>query len=302
MNVNPVSGWGLAEYALGSLLILAFVAVLVAFTVARRIRVESNSNDTARNELVEGQQRLVEELQQSDKIKTEFLSTISHELRTPLTSIVGYLEMMQDGYGGDLSPQHVSMLDVMDRNSRRLLSLIEDLLVLSRIESGTFKLARASVDIEFIVAGAVQALSPLVAAKKLCLDVDIAPDAGDVTGDAGQLERVVLNLVSNAIKFTKPGGRIKVTAARRSDRVVITVTDDGIGIPKDEQQKLFTRFFRSSSAGENAIQGTGLGLTIVKSIVEGHGGTVSLESDEDKGTSVTVSLPGESTAALVRSL
>lgn len=248
--------------------------------------------------VVKRQRRLVEELRQADKAKTDFVSTVSHELRTPLTSITGYLEMLRDGFGGELTDQQTSMLDVIERNSRRLLGLIEDLLTLARIESGNFKMNPIAVDVGGLVTGAVQTLLPSVHENSLQFEFTVAPDAGRITGDPHQLERVLLNLVSNSVKFTPPGGQVSVTAFRTDDIVQIVVADTGIGVPEEEQHHLFGRFFRASTAQERALQGTGLGLTIVKSIVDRHGGQIGVRSAPGAGTTVTLSFPSTAPATI----
>jgi PAS domain S-box-containing protein len=247
--------------------------------------------DEEREQLVRRQRHLVEELRQADKVKSDFISTVSHELRTPLTSIIGYLEMLRDGFGGDLTDQQGSMLDVVDRNSRRLLGLIDDVLTLSRLESNVIRGANTSVDVSSLVVSAQQAVLPSMISRELRFEADIADDVGSVFGDVNQLERVLLNLLTNAVKFTPDGGEVRVGAQRDQTTVTIEVSDTGIGIPQEEQDRLFSRFFRASSAQDHAIQGTGLGLTIVKSIVERHGGSVSIRSTLDVGTTVTVELP-----------
>lgn len=246
--------------------------------------------------VVKRQRVLLGELRAADKAKSDFISTISHELRTPLTSITGYLEMLQDGLGGALNENQQMMIDVVDRNSHRLLNLIEDVLTLSRVESGSFKVDRTEADIRSLISGAVETLLPSIHTNGLRLDVDVAQNCGSLIGDGDQLERVMLNLMNNAVKFTPSGGRISVTAYRQEQSVVITVSDTGAGIPIEEQPHLFSRFFRASTAQAQAVQGTGLGLTIVKSIVERHGGTVSLQSAPGVGTTVYVELPVDVTA------
>ncbi len=237
------------------------------------------------------EQEMVRKLRELDEAKTDFVSSVSHELRTPLTSITGYLEMLIDGDAGPMTPQQLELLGVVDRNSQRLFVLIEDLLTLSRIESGKLRMARESVDLAAVITDVHKAVLPLLAGRSLALDVDVAADLGTIVGDSGHLERVVLNLLTNAIKFTPDGGRVGIVGRAVDGIVRVSVADNGIGIPEDEQARLFTRFFRSSRAQERAIQGTGLGLAIVKSIVEQHGGSIVVESTPDVGTTVTVTLP-----------
>ncbi len=273
---------------------LRLAALMQDVTARKRFEAERES-------LVKQQNRLVNELRQTDKSKSDFVSTVSHELRTPLTSIVGYLEMLREGFGGDLSEQQISMLQVVDRNSRRLLSLIEDLLTLSRIEAGTFRVELVDVKVASLLAGVLQAMIPSANDASLQIEVDVAEDTGTVRGDANQLERALLNDVSNAIKFTPENGRVTVHAFRQEDSVHISIQDTGIGIAVEEQARLFTRFFRAPDAQARAIQGTGLGLTIVKSIIDRHGGEVSLQSAFGVGTTVNITLPSSNRADILAS-
>jgi len=230
---------------------------------------------------------LVDQLRELDRAKTDFLSTVSHELRTPLTSITGYIELLRDE--ADLDPASSRMLDVIERNSYRLNSLIEDLLTLSRIESGAARIQRVPVDVPALVCNACADVEPRAAEAGLCLRVLEGP-AVRVQGDPGQLDRVLLNLLTNAVKFTPRGGTVTVSWHVGDGDVSIEVTDTGMGIPEGEQALLSTRFFRASNAMQAAIPGTGLGLTIVRGILELHGGALDVTSSQ-AGTRVTVRLP-----------
>jgi len=245
--------------------------------------------------LFERQLELVDRLQELDRQKTDFLSTVSHELRTPLTSISGYAEMLRDGDAGPVTAPMAQMLEVIERNTVRLKVLIEDLLTLSAIESAAFRSSMDDVDVATLVRGVEQAVRPQAAAAGLDLRVGRLPSALAVRGDELQLERVLLNLVSNAIKFTPAPGRVDVGVSTEdgvgSDLVVLSVRDTGIGIPEAEQDQLFSRFFRASNAVDRAVPGTGLGLTIVRSIVEHHGGSLELDSSPGRATTFTVRLP-----------
>ncbi|MHB8187864.1 MAG: sensor histidine kinase [Dermatophilaceae bacterium] len=181
----------------------------------------------------------------------------------------------------------------MDRNTSRLRSLIEDLLVSNRIESGGLKVNVAPVSMRELITNTVQELSPLAKSGAIELDIDAGPEAAIVQGDRGHLQRAVVNIVSNAIKFSRPGGvvTIRCTLDQGARRVLLTCQDRGIGIPADDQGQLFTRFYRASNATDQAIPGTGLGLTIVKQIVEDHGGELRLTSVEGEGTTVVMDLP-----------
>jgi signal transduction histidine kinase len=257
--------------------------------------VESVADDMGRAvqhaRLFEQQSTVVSQLREIDRTKSDFLSTISHELRTPLTSIAGYVEMLRDGEAGDVAPMQGQMLDVVARNTQRLRDLIEDVLIISRVESGTLRMERMPVALRGVIDHAVTALRPQAAQADVRLDVIPASEPGMLLGDAAQLERVVLNLVGNAIKFTPGGGRVTVSLETTGDDLVLRVEDTGIGIPPAEVHDLFQRFFRASNAKSQQITGTGLGLAIVASIVAAHEGRVDVDSRERRGTTFTVVLP-----------
>jgi len=236
------------------------------------------------------QTALVEQAKEVDALRSDFVSKVSHELRSPLTSVLGYLELLDSEALGTLNHEQRRMLKVIDRNGRRLLALVEDLLTLSRIEGGTFRIRFARVELMPIIANVMQSFAPLIAKQCLTSTVTVEPDIV-LDADSEQLERVVTNLVSNAVKFTPPGGRVDVAARREHERAVISVIDTGVGIPEDEQPNLFHRFFRSTLSQELHAEGTGLGLFIVKQVVEGHGGTVEAASVPDEGTTVTLRVP-----------
>jgi signal transduction histidine kinase len=238
----------------------------------------------------EREQHLVARLQALDTAKTDFMSTVSHELRTPLTSISGYLELLLDARPGELSDAQVRMLEVIGRNTRRLRELIEDILTLSKIEQGGFRSDLTPVDLARVIERAVAAISPAAAKASVGLHLDVRGPL-PLDGDAAQLDRALANLLSNAVKFSPAEGTVTVRAERRDGRTVLTVADTGMGIPEDEQQALFARFFRATNAIHHAIPGTGLGLAIVRTIVDNHGGTIDIASTEGVGTTVTVRLP-----------
>ncbi len=246
---------------------------------------------TERKALEAGIQRHVQELEELDRIRSDFVSTVSHELRTPLTSIIGQVEMLADGDHGDLSTGQTQGIEVIGRNSERLLILIEDLLTLNHIETSGLGLRRGPVLVARLVDGVRGQVGPIAAAKPVALVLDCGPGTDTVVVDREQLDRALVNLLTNAIKFTPAGGTVTLHARREDADLVITIADSGVGIPEDEQDRLFTRFFRSSVATRLAIQGTGLGLVIVKRIVEEHGGTISIASTLDVGTTVTVRIP-----------
>jgi signal transduction histidine kinase len=242
----------------------------------------------------EAVQRLLSEqndrLRELDRLKDEFVSLVSHELRTPLTSIRGYIELLMDDDETPDADQRRRYLEIVDRNSERLLELVSDLLFLAQIEAGKLGIERGQVDLNRIVEECIETSSPVADSRGIELSSNIDRVAR-LEGDRARLAQVLDNLVSNALKFTPTGGRVEVRLSAEDGAAVLEVKDSGVGIPTDEQEHLFERFFRSSTATENAIPGTGLGLTITKAIVERHGGRIEVESSEIAGTTVRVQLP-----------
>ncbi len=263
---------------------------IVGLSAIVRDMSEVRRTQDALEQAIHNERVMVEKLRDLDRVRTSFVSSVSHELRTPLTSILGYLELLGDD-PADMNEHQVEMLDIVSRNSKRLLALIEDLLVLSRIESGSFKVLKEPVDIRALVSAVAREVQPKIAASGHHLQVQVADDVGSVLGDPSELERVMLGLLSNAIKFTQPGGVITIRAQREGGTARIAVIDTGLGIPEAELGEVFDPFFRSEIADRRAIPGTGLGLPIARTIVEQHGGSISCESEPGKGTAMTVTLP-----------
>jgi two-component system, OmpR family, phosphate regulon sensor histidine kinase PhoR len=231
------------------------------------------------------QLRLINELRILDEQKDVFVSTVTHELRTPLTSILGYTEMLADD---NLSPAQLRNVDVVLRNANRLQATVADLLLLDR-SSDRLGPESVPVDVAALAGGLHADLGPAARAKDLDVTLEVEP--AWVRGDAAHLERALRNLMENAIKFTPAGGRVGWHIAARAGQVVVTVTDTGIGIPADDVPGLFTPFHRAANAMDRAVQGNGLGLAIVRTIVTEHGGSVAARSELDRGSSFTVTLP-----------
>jgi PAS domain S-box-containing protein len=226
-----------------------------------------------------------------DRMKTEFVSLVSHELRTPLTSIKGYVDLLLDGDVGAVSDEQGGFLRIVKNNADRLVALINDLLDVSRIEAGKVELRLAPLDVATIVGQVASSLVPQLEAKGQTLRLDLPDDLPLVSADADRVAQVVTNLLSNAHKYTPAGGRIEVTAHRDGARVVVEVRDRGIGMSEDELGKLFTKFYRATNRTTEQVGGTGLGLTIAKSLVEMHGGTIGVESAPGAGTTFAFTLP-----------
>jgi PAS domain S-box-containing protein len=232
----------------------------------------------------------VDRLREVDAVKDSFVSSVSHELRTPITSILGYLEMLEDGSYGDLTPLQHDAVRRVSSNSDRLLGLIDDLLTLSRVQDSGLTAERA-FDLRAVAEAGYAVVVPALKSRRLLMSLDLPDEPIPFLGDRDMLERVVVNLVGNAVKFTPDGGSVTVSLEVLGDFAQLCVADTGIGIPEAEQPQLFTRFFRSELAQKHAIQGSGLGLSITRGIVEKHGGSVAVSSVVGEGTTFRVRLP-----------
>ncbi|MDN4162895.1 PAS domain S-box protein [Nocardioides abyssi] len=263
----------------------------VGYLVVGRDVTEQRESQELLVAALEKERHAVERLQALDDAKNEFVSTVSHELRTPVTSIVGYTEMLQDGSLVDPVPDQLPLLDSIARNGQRLIALCNDLLALSGLDAGTTQWQRERVDLGGVLPAVEEAVRPLLGGRRLDVRWEAPPGPVLVTGDRAQLERVLLNLVGNAVKFTEDGGTVTCRLRREGTDALLEVVDTGIGIPREEQDGLFQKFFRSTTAQKRAIQGTGLGLSIVAAIVAAHGGRVGVESEHLAGTTFTVCLP-----------
>lgn len=239
---------------------------------------------------LEKEAQAVRRLQELDHAKTDFVATVSHELRTPITSILGYVELLLDATGED-QPEQRDMLETVRRNGDRLRALADNLLTLSSFEAGEFAMVHRRLDLCSMVRQAEEALRPLLAERRLAVNFRVPAHPLMMEGDGPHLERVLFNLLGNALKFTDDGGRIDCNVSMDGDHAVIEVADTGIGVPASEQLHLFTKFFRSSAAQKRAIPGTGMGLAVVQAIVHRHSGEIRVDSEEGRGTSVEVRLP-----------
>jgi signal transduction histidine kinase len=236
--------------------------------------------------------RDVTDQRELDRLKDEFVATVSHELRTPLTSMMGFLEMIREGEAGDLNDEQQRFLAIVYRSSERLQRLVGDLLFVARLDANGLQLQFADTQLDEIVRDAVESSGALARAREISLVAEVEP-VPPVSGDRERLSQLVGNLISNALKFTPAGGRVTVRAFVDGSRAVVEIVDTGIGIPPAEQSRLFQRFFRSSTATEQAIPGTGLGLVISRAIAEAHGGTIDVTSQPGEGTTFRVEIPLE---------
>jgi PAS domain S-box-containing protein len=227
---------------------------------------------------------------QAERLKDEFLALVSHELRTPLTSIIGYAEVLLDGEAGRLRAGQRRFLEIVERNGQRLLRLVGDLLVVAQAEAGQLDLTIAPFDLAEVAREAVDGVRPMADEHGITLELR-ADEPMVIHGDRTRLGQVLDNLLSNALAYTPEGGSVVVSGGHGADDdVYIEVADSGIGIPRDECDRLFERFYRGRT-GAGAAGGTGLGLAISKAIVEGHGGQISVDSDEGEGATFRFHLP-----------
>jgi PAS domain S-box-containing protein len=231
-----------------------------------------------------------EKLRELGSLKDDFVALVSHELRTPLTSIRGYLELLLQNHSSSLDVEGKGFLDIVERNSLRLERLVNDLLFMAHLGSGRLELTLQDTDLMALTREAVDAATPRASARSITFECAFE-NVPLIRGDPGRLGQLFDNLISNAVKFTAAGSHVDVRVSGEGDHVAIEVADTGIGISAEDQPQLFEMFFRTTAATEQAIQGTGLGLAISKAIVEAHGGTIDLVSEEHVGTTVRVVLP-----------
>ena len=232
-----------------------------------------------------------EELTHLDQLKSDFMATMSHELRTPLTSIIGYSDMLLSGMTGELNEKQTSFVDSILKGGEALLNLINDVLDLTKIESGRLELIREAVDLRAALLGVLPVVKPRAQDKRIRISTFLPTDLPLVWADPGKLNQVLLNLITNGIKYTHENGSVSVEARTTGDLVEIWVNDTGIGIAREDQDKVFQRFTQIDSSATRSQGGTGLGLAIVKELVELHGGTIRVQSKLGKGSSFIFTMP-----------
>jgi signal transduction histidine kinase/CheY-like chemotaxis protein len=269
-----------------------FVALLVSSlnARARRAQREAEALASARTALLRQEQTAREEAETANRAKDEFLATLSHELRTPLNAMLGWLWWLRTG--GLDAPRAARALETVERNTRLLAQLIEDLLDVSRIITGKLRLEIQPLDLPAVIEAAVEAVRPAASAKSIRLDVAVDGTVQPVAGDPDRLQQVMWNLLSNAIKFTPENGRVDIRLARAGDRACITCRDTGKGVSPELLPYIFDRFRQAEESRHRVHGGLGLGLAIVRHLVEVHGGSVHAESGgAGQGTTFTVLLP-----------
>jgi len=282
----------LVTVATVALLSIALLAAIFDARLEARNRTLAASLETAaeRQQLFLREQKARVEAEQLNQLKDEFLATLSHELRTPLNAMLGWSQLLLQGARDEAMQRRG--LETIERNARAQSQLIEDMLDMSRLIAGKVRLdAKTIAPGEFVLA-AVETARPAAMKKRIQLTTVLDPDAGPVAGDIARMQQVMSNLISNAIKFTEPGGKITIALRREDEGVAIDVTDTGIGIAPDFLPYVFDRFRQADASSARRHGGLGLGLAIARQLVELHGGTISVSSPGvDRGATFTLHLP-----------
>ncbi len=243
------------------------------------------------NDMAGQLERNIEDLQNSEQMRKEFVANVSHELRTPVTSIRSYAETLCDAGGTMDAATEQRFLEVIVRESDRMTKIVQDLLTLSRFDAGSIAFDFQEFSFEQSVQDVYNAQLLEAQKRNHNFGIQFTGPIPPIRGDRARIEQVLINMISNAIKYTPDGGRIRVTAGTKGDTVWCTVRDNGIGIPKQDQNRVFERFYRVDKARSRESGGTGLGLSIAYEIVQRHDGTIALQSQKGKGTAITVTLP-----------
>ncbi|HEV8549045.1 MAG TPA: ATP-binding protein [Polyangiaceae bacterium] len=299
----------LARHARGALDVVMFSGLKALLTGSMHLASvrESYRELQSKNDKL---QVAYDRLKELDRLKSNFLATVSHELRTPLTSIIGYSEMLLEGIAGEVVGEQREFVTTIREKGEQLLGLIKGLLDLSKLESGTMSLRKATLDVTPLVRDVAQTMAPHAKKKGILLAAEVEAGLPALWADGERLRQVLLNLVENAIKFTPPAGTVRIVAklaqlgtpgsadegglvllgAKRT-AVELRVADTGIGIPEGERDRVFDAFYQVDSSSTREQGGTGLGLSIVKRLVEGHDGSVRVEANEPQGTVFVVAIP-----------
>lgn len=250
----------------------------------KRLRTEI---DQATKEL----RRSNRQLHQIDEVKDEFLSIASHQLRTPLTSIKGYISMVLDGDVGKITPQQRHLLEEAFNSSQRMVSLIEDFLNMSRLQTGRFIIDKEDTDVYELVKNEVDNLRSTAKSHDLALRFDAKNEFPIMNIDDGKIRQVIMNFIDNAIYYSKPDTTIRIAMHKKAGQLMFEVHDTGIGVPIQEQARLFSKFYRASNARRRRPDGTGVGLYLAKKVITAHGGSIIFHSTENKGSTFGFKLP-----------
>jgi signal transduction histidine kinase len=230
-------------------------------------------------------------LEEADRVKTDFVANMSYELRTPLTSIGGFAELLGGGYAGEISPKGRDYVSAILESVERLSKLINDVLDLTTGDTRGVALEKERVDVAGLCRAAAEAAQAKAAERAQKLEIEISPNVGHVFGDARRLRESIEHVLQNAIAYTDRKGRISLSADGDKKQAIIVVSDNGSGIAEEDLPRVFDRFDRVAEAAVRGEAALGLGLPLTRQFVEAHGGTVELQSEKGKGTTVTLTIP-----------
>jgi signal transduction histidine kinase len=308
------SRWGVIAAAVGSIVLALVLGYAISWSLIRpvermnaRLR-EIASGDFSRQVTVPNRDelgalaanlnrmndelgRLYQQLEAASRHKSEFLASMSHELRTPLNAVIGFSEVLQQRMFGELTAKQAQYVDVILASGRHLLSLINDILDLSKVEAGRMELEPTTFDLRLALENTLALVRERAARHGLRLELAVDGELGQVTADERKVKQILLNLLANAVKFTPEGGSVEVRAARGDGAIEISVSDTGIGIAPEDHQVIFEEFRQVGTDYARKREGTGLGLALVKRLVELHGGRIQVASEVGKGSIFTVTLP-----------
>jgi len=231
------------------------------------------------------------QLRELSAMKEEFLALTTHDLRSPLTVISGVINFFTSGRLGELTPEQKNMVEMMERNTQNLIELVNDLLDASKLESGTMRLDATGISLRALIEELREEMQPLAAEKGIALEELVPEDLPQLRADRAKLRRVLVNLVSNALKFTPKGGRVRLSAAREGSFVRVSVSDTGVGIAPDDLRDIFDKYAQARSRATRSEKGTGLGLYITRQLVELHGGKIEVRSEVGKGSTFSFTIP-----------
>jgi len=241
-------------------------------------------------------QEKTKQLEVANQHKSEFLANMSHELRTPLNAIIGFSEVLQERMFGEMNEKQAEYVGDIHESGRHLLSLINDILDLSKVEAGRMELDLARFDVPSAIGNALTLMRERASRHFVTLRSAVPEGIGEITADERKFKQILLNLLSNAVKFTPEGGRVDVRASRENGRIEIAVTDTGIGIAPEDHEAVFEEFKQLGKDYTKKSEGTGLGLALTRKFVELHGGSIRVESTPGKGSTFTFTLPDRATS------
>lgn len=292
-GIAPVEWQAIGVFALSINFIALVVGILAEHVIRSRDHFEAMvSERTIELAAATAELRTANEhLRHLDQLKTDFLNTVTHELRTPLTAIRGYTEFLEDEVGGPLSPDQKTFTEQIRQGTARLQHLVDDLLDVARLEAGTLRLNLREADLRLKIEEVLKSLVPLAKAKGIELVSRIPEDLPPMRMDPERVGQILINLVGNALKFTPPGGKVRIEARVQPEEVRVAVSDTGVGIAPEHLPHLFEKFYRVDPSLTRETGGAGLGLSIVQSLVQAHGGSLGADSEPGAGSTFWFRLP-----------